>query len=291
MIIDFHTHTFPEKIVQSTIAKLSASADIKNYIAGTLADLCSSMQNHGIDYSVLLPVVTNPAHEKKINRLTIETNEHFSESGIISFGGIHPDNEDYKNILKDLSKNGIKGIKLHPVFQKTYFNDIRYKKIIDYAMELDLIVVTHAGYDISYPGADFVTPSHILPIIKELHPKKLVLAHMGGWNCWDEVLDQIAGCDVYLDTSFSMTPLRSPKSKAATLSKSDSADIKTSRLQLGIGEFQKIVKKHGIDRILFGSDSPWADQGECIRILKNTGLSDLELSKILGENAGRLLNL
>lgn len=287
MIIDFHTHIFPERLAQSTIARLSDSADIKNYVEGTLSDLKSSMEHAQIDYSIILPVVTKPQQEKTINRVAIETNERFEKNGILSFGGIHPENEDYKDILRFLANNGVKGIKLHPVFQKTYFNDIRYKRILACAMEHDLIVVTHAGYDISYPGADFVTPAHILPIMKELKPQKLVLAHMGGWNCWDEVLSSIAGGDVYLDTSFSLTPLRSPASKKTPLSRNQ----KTARLQLGIGQFVNLVKKHGSDRILFGSDSPWSDQTECIDILKNTGLSDTDLAKIMGINAKNLLNL
>lgn len=291
MIIDFHTHTFPEKIAQSAIAKLSASADIKNYIAGTLTDLISSMQNNSIDYSVILPVVTRPEQEKNINRLAIETNEHFHDQGIISFGGIHPYNDDYKAILHFLSTHGVKGIKLHPVFQKTYFNDIQYKRIVSCAMDEDLIVVTHAGYDISYPGADFVTPAHVLPMIKELKPPKLVLAHMGGWNCWDEVYEKIAGLPVYLDTSFSLTPLRSPKSKAATINRYDDRSKRSERLQLKTDEFCKFVRKHGADRILFGSDSPWSDQGESLNILNNTGLAATDISKISGENARHLLSL
>lgn len=314
MKIDFHTHTFPEKLAQSTIAKLSASADIKNYVEGTLADLQASMQDNDISCSVILPVATKPEQEKTVNRVALETNRRTKETGILSFGAIHPDNEDYKEILRYLKSNGVKGIKLHPVFQKTYFNDIRYKRIMDCAAELDLIIVTHAGFDISFPGADFVTPKHILPVIKELHPPKLVLAHMGGWDCWDEVLEMIAGCDVYLDTSFSLTPLRSPKSKATTLVKYDTPNFlsgkyeteaesggrpnpgqpepqKTARLQLSIDQFLKIVQKHGAGRILFGSDSPWSDQAESIRMLKNSGLSEDELSLILGKNAAKLLGI
>ena len=39
----------------------------------------------------------------------------------------------------------MKGIKLHPDYQDTYFNDIRYKRIISYATELGLIISVHAG--------------------------------------------------------------------------------------------------------------------------------------------------
>lgn len=279
MIIDFHTHTFPEKMAPATIAKLSASANVKNYVAGTVADLQTSTKKAGIDYSVIQPVVTNPRHEPTVNRVAIEINEQYENTGILSFGGIHPENENYKEILHSLKNNGIKGIKLHPVFQETYFDDIRYKRIIDCAMELDLVVLSHAGFDISFPGQDYVTPKQILPVIKELAPHKLVLAHMGSWNFWDEVLSDIAGADVYFDTSFSLSPLRSPK------------DGTTTKQKLSVEQFRELVRKHGANRILFGSDSPWSDQGESIEIFKSTGLSQDELDLLLGENARELLKL
>lgn len=280
MIIDFHTHTFPDSIAANAIEKLSHSANIINYTKGTYADLSQSMKETGINYSVILPVATKAGQEKSINHSALNINENFEQTGILSFGTIHPEDDDYKNILRFLSDNGIKGIKLHPVFQKTYFDDIRYKRIIDYAMERNLIVVTHAGFDISFPKADFVTPSHIIPILKELKPSKLVLAHMGGWDCWDEVLDEIAGYPVYFDTSFSLNPLRAQNKKE-----------ETNRPVLHTEQFLKIIKKHGADKILFGSDSPWSCQKESVELLKNTGLKEDEQDQILGQNAKILLQL
>lgn len=280
MIIDFHTHTFPNKVAQKAIEKLSNSANILNYTKGTYDDLLLSMKKDGIDYSVILPVATKAGQEKSINYSALELNQNFEETGIISFGAIHPDDEDYKNILRFLSNNGFKGIKLHPVFQNTYFNDIRYKRIIDCAVENNLIIVTHAGYDISFPGADFVSPSHILPIIKEMHPKNLVLAHMGGWDCFSEVLEEIAGSDVYFDTSFSLNPLKTPSH----------AD-RDPQTFLPVQKFVKLVEKHGSDKILFGSDSPWTSQKESVELIKTSGLSQEDIKKILGQNAKNLLKL
>ena len=282
MIIDFHTHTFPEQIAHRAIAKLSNSAHIKNYSDGTLEGLKHSMKAAGINHAVLLPVVTKPAQAEDINRLAIELSERFQDTGILSFGGIHPDNEDYKAIIKDLANHGIRGVKLHPVFQETYFDDIRYLRIMECACENDLIILTHAGYDISFPGADFSAPARIRSAYEQLRPKKLVLAHMGGWGCWNDTEELLADCNVYLDTAFTLDPLRSNTGDDAA---------GEHYAPLSREQFLRIVKTFGPDHILFGTDSPWTDMGEALKLVRESGLTSAELKAVLGGNAARLLNL
>lgn len=282
MIIDFHAHTFPEQIAGRAVAKLSASAHIKNYSDGTLVGLKRSMKTAGIDYAVLLPVVTKPAQQEDINRLAIETNERFRETGILSFGGIHPDNDNYREIIKNLKAHGIRGIKLHPVFQGTYFDDIRYLRIMECACENGLIILTHAGFDASFPKADLVTPAHIRRAYEQVHPDKLVLAHMGGWWDWAAVEELLADCKVYLDTAFTLSPMR-----ANTGDNSTSHD----HAPLGREQFLRMVKTFGSDYILFGTDSPWSDLTESLKLVQESGLDPTELSAVLGENAARLLAL
>ncbi|MDE6924160.1 MAG: hypothetical protein K2P59_02715 [Acetatifactor sp.] len=101
--------TWPRERVNS----LAESARISNYLDGTTDDLRHSMKDAGIDCSVLLPVVTKPEQQSSINEIAIELNRHFRNTGLISFGGIHPDNEDYRQILQNLARNGIKGSKHH----------------------------------------------------------------------------------------------------------------------------------------------------------------------------------
>ena len=281
MIIDFHTHTFPDKIVKRAIAKLSESAHIKNYLNGTLDDLKSSMNSAGIDYAVLLPVVTNPAHQEDINRTAILTNERFHETGILSFGGIHPDNENYREILRNLAAKNVRGIKLHPVFQNICFDDIRYLRIMECACENDMIILTHAGFDVSSPDQALVTPDRIRNVLKQIRPKKLVLAHMGGWNCWNQAEELLAPYDVFLDTAFSLTPMRS---RNGQLSDGPYKPLENA-------QFLRMVRTFGANRILFGSDSPWADLKESLSSVRNSGLSPSQLQDILGNNAAMLLQI
>ena len=289
MIIDFHTHIFPDSLAPRAIEKLSKSADIIHYTNGTFQGLQDSMKRNGISYSVLMPVVTKPSQQEQVNRIAIETNEKAVETGIFSFGGIHPDNEDYVQILSHLASHGIKGIKLHPVFQGVYFDDIRYMRIIDFACSLGLCIMVHGGYDISFPDIDFVTPIHILPVIEDIHPDKLILAHMGGWHCWNDVERFLVGSNVYFDTSFSITPLRSPS--LVSLDEHSRDKIAPSHQQMDLIQFCSMVRNHGTDKILFGTDSPWASQEEALKLLASSGLTHGELADILGDNATRLLGI
>lgn len=42
---------------------------------------------------------------------------------------------------------------------------------------------------------------------------------------------------------------------------------------------------------MFGTDSPWYDQGEALNDFNATGLNDEERKLVLGENANRLFKL
>ena len=61
MIIDFHTHTFPDKIAAATVAHMSEASRLTAFTDGSEAGLKASMQKSGVGASVVLPVVTNPA--------------------------------------------------------------------------------------------------------------------------------------------------------------------------------------------------------------------------------------
>lgn len=277
MITDFHTHTFPDEMAHRVIGKLSSGANMKYYADGTVDGLRRSMEKAGIERSVIVPIATTAHQTETINQVAVKLNERCQADGIgiISFGSIHPDNANYKKILRNVVNDGIKGIKLHPLFQDAYFDDVRYMRIVEAAAENDLVVLTHAGYDISFPGMRHAAPEHILPVIKEIGYSKLVLAHLGGWCCWDDVECVLVGQNVYFDTSFAMNPVRSLDGN--------------STYHLSREQFSRIVRNHGADRILLGSDSPWTDQTESIELLQECGFDDSDVQKILSDNAEALL--
>ena len=52
---------------------------------------------------------------------------------------------------------------------------------------------------------------------------------------------------------------------------------------------QRIIRNHGVKRILFGSDSPWSDQHESLKMIQKSPLTDEEKALILGGNAKKML--
>lgn len=283
MIIDFHTHTYPSNIAKRIIDRLSGPSNVQAYTDATDEGLIASCRKNSISKCVVLPVVTNPAHAESINKSAIETN---ARNGLlVSFGGIHPDSSDYKAIISGLSREGVPGIKLHPVFQKTNIDDVKYMRIIDCACEHGLIVSVHAGLDINDPCALYSSVSNIRNLLKIIHPDKLILAHMGGHLCWDEAEEMLAEYlstasgkeSLYLDTAFS---LPSP-----VLSQNIDYEF------LATDRFCRLVKLVGSEHVLFGTDSPWTDQGPSIEAIRNSGLTEKEISQILGKNAKNLLNI
>lgn len=276
MIIDIHTHTFPEKIADIAVKKLSNSGHIPYFSNGTAAGLKASMQNAGIDYSVVLPVATNPLKLDSMNSVSIEQN---GKEGLIYFGAMHPDAPDWKEQLERLAKNKIKGIKIHPVYQNVDIDDIRYLRILNRAAELGLIVLMHAGDDIGFPDVVRCSPKMTANALRQVGDIKIILAHMGGWKNWKEVAGNLANTSAMLDTAFALgkiTPLDNTFSK-------DFLNL------LNESDFIKLVQTFGSHRILFGTDSPWTDQKQSLDLIKNLPLADDEKNKILGKNAFELL--
>ena len=281
MIIDFHTHTFPDKIAAYVIDKLSKSSKSRAFTDGTVGGLLNSMEKFGVDVSIILPVATHTEQVEKINNSAAQLNENFSERGILSFASMHPDFENYRAELSRIKNLGFKGIKVHPVYQDTNLDDKKFLRIFDRAAELDLIVVTHAGLDIGFPGVVKCSPKMSKKVVEEIGEFKFVLAHMGGWKNWDEVLNFLGDKKIFIDTSFSTgkIPARSDFTwKAEDLNLLDEE------------KFLEFIKIFGADKILFGTDSPWSSPEVSINFIKNLPISDDDKKKILGLNARKLLH-
>lgn len=282
MIIDAHTHTFPEKIAKKTIEFLQEKAESVAYTDGTDIALQNSMKNSAVDYSIILPVMTNNGQVEKLNDIAITKNENYRQTGLFSLGGMHPDYENYAAELKRIKANGITGIKLHPAYQNTDIDDIKFLRIIDAACAEGLAIVIHAGLDIGIMHHNFASVKQIENVLKEIAPEKFVLAHMGGWKGWDEVEKELCGENVYFDTSFSLGEYEPPKNVFVPEEK---------RKMLSKEQFKTIVEKHGYDKILFGSDSPWSEQKTAIENIKESDLKEEKLDMIFSLNAQKVFSI
>ena len=269
MIIDFHTHIFPDKIAKKTIDYLSEKCDLEPFSDGSVSGLISELEKAGADVAVTLPVVTSPTQFESVNRFASQINLDFSNKKpkIISFAGIHPKCEDIEAKMRFIRESGFLGVKIHPDYQDTFINDEGYVKIMECAKEYDLIVVTHSGVDAGYRGLPVrCSPVLVKELIKKVPHTKFVLAHYGANELSDEVLDMLCGEDVYFDTALVFRTIKQES-------------------------FCEILKKHGEDRILFASDSPWGSIKDDIESLRSLSLDKNTEEKIFCENARKLLGI
>ena len=265
MIIDFHTHIFPEKIAAKTIKQLEMRCNIKASTNGMVNGLLDSMERCGIDLSIILPVATKPSQFESIHSFARMVNEQY-DGKLLSFGSIHPDCEDYKKELKQIKDMGFVGIKIHPDYQRVMIDDIRYLRILEYASELDLIVITHAGIDIGFPEPVHCPPDRMRKVLDKIKPKKMVLAHFGGFGQWEAVEELLAGQDVWLDTAFIFHAITKE-------------------------QFMQIYEKHDKSKILFATDSPWSDMKKGVDWIKQLPIIEKEKEAILYRNARELLKV
>ncbi len=282
LIIDFHTHTFPDKISEGVLAKLSKLSHTQYFTNGSVSGLLASMEEACVSYSVNLPVMTDAKQVEKVNGALIAEKDMLFSKGIITFGGMHPDYVAYKKELLHLKEHGILGIKVHPAYQNTDIDDIRMLRIIDAASELGLIVLTHAGIDIGIYDPNYTSVRQILNVINQVHPPKLVLAHMGNWACWDDVEQYLCGAPVWFDTAFAIGPITQDQAKSGT---------PYLQSNLSAEAFVRIVRKHGADKILFATDSPWESQKDYVGRVEAMPLDKTEKDLIFSGNAVKLLGL
>ena len=267
MIIDFHTHVFPEKIAARAIESLKAGMVEQHgfaydaYSDGTPQGLINSMNAEGIDISVMMPIATKPSQAESINRFAAS---HASER-LVAFGTVHPAQEDWEKTLESLAADGRKGIKLHPEFQSFYIDSPESVRILKKCGELGLIVTFHSGEDIGYPPPVHATPVRIRRAADAAPDTTLISAHMGGWNMWEEAADLLKDTHLMFDTAYVHIMMDAP-------------------------EFKDIVHHFGAERVLFASDSPWArPTTDMLSYIFEAGLSNDELDMITHKNALRLL--
>ncbi len=261
MLIDFHTHAFPEKIAQKAIEKLSlASGGLIPYTDGTLDSLFSLLKRTKVDKAVVLSIATNAQQQKNVNDFAIKINKN---ENIFAFGSVFPDAKDALFELERIKDSGLKGVKLHPDYQRFDADDEKMKPIYKKISELGLVTVFHAGQDFGFPPPFGATPEKLEKALSWFD-SPVVAAHWGGIGCGEKVLKHLCSKDIYFDTSFGYSTM--PRYYA-----------------------EKIVEKHGTDKILFGSDSPWQTADMQMRLLDTLSLTSQDKDRIFYKNAEKLL--
>lgn len=264
MIIDIHAHAFTDELAPRALAALAANCHVQPRIDGTCAGLLASMQRSGVDKTAIMPIATKPSQVKSINRWAEDINRQ--NENLICFGTLHPLQDDWQTEIDYLAANGIPGIKLHPDYQQFYVDEPELLPIYRALADAGLILLFHAGVDVGLPSPVHCPPQRLAQVLDKVPDLTIIAAHMGGYDCWDDVERYLVGRNLYFDTSYSIA-------------------------HLGAERMASLIHAHGANKVLFGTDSPWTDQAEEVAKIRALALSDGEIASVLGENAGRLLRV
>ena len=270
MIVDCHTHIFPKDIAPKVMEMNRQNLELEPYGAGTTSDLLAYMEKAGIDYAIAFGV----APEGRLVRATNDWLISEANRRLLLFGTVTPDFEQWEAEIDRIKAAGIVGIKFNPLFQDIRPQDRNLYPIYEKLAQEKMFVFFHAGKGSGRDtGSEVRSTPAGLRRLHDDHPNlKLICAHFGGSGMLDEVMESLAGTDVYLDTS--QTP--------------------TCR-DLDIAAIRELINEHGSDRILYGTDYPWARQGTAYGWeydwLGMLDLSENDRELILGRNARHLFGL
>ena len=259
-VVDFHTHAFPDALADRAIGVLQEQGGIKAHRDGRISSLLASMDDAGIERSVVCSIATK---ESQFDSIFAWSKKIRSER-IEPFPSFHPRDPHYARRIERIRGDGFAGIKFHPYYQDFTIDDETFFPLYESCARSHLLVVFHTGFDFAFPFVDRAGPGRVARIARKFPEMRIVTTHMGGWKQWEEVERVLLGGAVFMEISFSLEFVERDRAR---------------RILLG----------HPPDRILFGTDSPWTDQAETMERLRALVPGEERLKKILRENALRLL--
>lgn len=264
MVIDFHTHAYPEKIAERAMTRLSqqtgGSIPARD---GSLDSLSRQSAEDGVR-CVLLCIATNAHQMHSVNDWAAKATADPNIAA--AFGSVHPDAPDALEEVDRIAALGLKGIKLHLEYQQIAPDDPRMRKIYHRIARNGLITVFHAGLDPAFMPPCRLDPGMLERILPDFDGAPVVAAHMGGFMLWEDVLKMPIPDNLYIDTAFCFGHIIMPLAN-------------------------RLVEKFGSDHVLFGSDSPWERSGRAMRLVEAMPVSDADRQNIFYDNAARLLHL
>jgi len=261
MIIDIHTHAWPDKIASKAKKSLESSYTVKFVGVPTVKTLLQYMDKNSIDMSVICSVATRPEQVPSINDWLFS----IKNQKIKFFAALHPGYPGWRDELKRIRDNTF-GIKLQPSFQDFYVDDEIAFPIYEEIEKTGLVILFHSGAELSPEMVVRATPKRLLKVKEKFPRLKMIAAHFGGFRFWDEVKKFLLGKDIYLDTSAFFGYLPDEEAK-------------------------ELILNHRCDRIVFGTDFPIIDQKQDLDYFEKLGFAKGLKERIFSGNARDLLGI
>ncbi len=259
-VIDFHVHAFPDDLAARAVPLLARRCGVPAMLDGRVASLLASMDRAGIERSVVCSIATKPGQFRKI----LDWSKAVRSSRLVLFPSIHPDDPLVREHIRMIRAEGFLGVKLHPYYQDFDLNEPRLDPIYACLRDCGLLLLCHTGFDAAFARERRADPERISKVVARFPGLQFIATHLGAWEDWLEVERWLIGKPVVLETSFAIS-------------------------SCGAGVARRLLMAHPPDCILFGTDSPWADQAEEIERVKALALPEARQRKLFYDNARRLL--
>ncbi len=258
-IIDAHCHIYPQKIAAKAVNAIGDFYGIRMAEDGTADSLVKEGAAIGVEKYVVHSTATTVHQVRAINEYIYgEMQAHPEFIGFMTLHNEMTDDAIEEEVSLALSR-GMKGVKLHPDFQKFNIDDAENLYRVTAGR---LPVLLHMG-DRRY---DFSSPERLRKMAEKYPEQIFIGAHFGGYSVWDKVECLKDLPNVYFDTSSSLFAL--DKDRAADL-----------------------IHRFGHERYFFGTDFPMWRHDEELRRFLALPLTEEEKEDILFNNAAKLLGV
>jgi len=211
----------------------------------------------------VLHTANRPDSMAHVNEFALRVNG--MEGKVISFAAIHPRANTVVAVVERLYSLGIRGIKFQPIRQSFYVDEPCCAPIFKKIGSLGMMTVIHGGRSVRTPEYP-ILPSAMAKYIDCFDGAPVVLSHMGGMFLSDEEMRQAAALPVITDTALCVRHL-------------DQARFNTA------------LELFGVERVMFGTDMPWACMEKEKAYIENAPISSEEKELIFDGNAARYLTL
>ncbi|MGQ9630146.1 MAG: amidohydrolase family protein [bacterium] len=224
-----------------------------------IPNLLNSMEQNGVERSVILPIDYNNGDEPSLKVIDICRRY----PGLIPFCSVHPRDPQKAEKLRRYASLGARGVKLHPPFQRVRPDSPPSMEICEEVEGLGIPVIFHTGNRVRVGKESSASLRHFPKVISEFPEVKFVLAHIGADQ--HDLAIELAGRhdNVWVEVSGQTTEV-----------------------------ILKALKALGSEKILYGSDWAWYNVPFSLsRVLLATEGDPVARRRILQENAESLLGI
>lgn len=260
-VADAHAHIYPEKIAEKATESVGKFYGVHMAVEeGTSDALLVNGSKIGCEKYLVCSVATTLKQVPSITEFI--AGECAKHPEFIGLGAYHQEVEDPAALLDRVEELGLRGIKIHPDFQRFNIDDPAVMPLYKELAKRDMPILIHMG-DNRY---DYSAPRRLMNVLEEVPDLTALAAHFGGYRAWDKAEAVLHGTNVYYDTSSSLWWL-SPE------------------------HANELVHHYGVERMMFGVDYPMWNHAEEFRRFMALGLTEEENKAVLYDNFARLFKL